>query len=168
MVQNQLKYMAIIILTGFLAVMYNEYHMGILFLAVVICPFILLAILFYVHARISVELVSAVHVANKGENIPVSVQIHNPTIFPVAVISITVSYVNTFYERFKQHKQVFYVSVDSRSTTNATCNLKSDYSGNIVISLSKVKIYDYLSFLLCTFFTIPLQKFSLANLLISR
>jgi len=27
---------------------------------------------------------------------------------------------------------------------------------------------EYMSFLLCTFFTIPLQKFSLANLLISR
>ncbi|CRZ35518.1 uncharacterized protein DUF58 [Herbinix hemicellulosilytica] len=144
MVQNQLKYIAIIILTGLLAVLYNDYYMGILFLAVVICPFILLAILFYVYVSLSVELVSSAHVASKGENIPVSVQIHNPTLFPVTVICITISYVNSFSDRFKQHKQVFYVSVDSRSTTHATCNLKSDYAGNIVVSLSKVKIYDYL------------------------
>lgn len=144
MLQNKLKLVAVIILTGFLAVLYNDYYMGILFLAVVICPFILFAVLCYVHVRLSVELTTVVHVAGKGETIPISVQVHNPTVFPVAVICITVSYTNSFSEQFKEHKQVFYISVDSRSTTNATCNLKSEYAGNIIISLSKVKVFDYL------------------------
>lgn len=144
MLQNKLKYILVIILSGFLAVLYNVYYMGILFLAVVICPFILFAVLCYIYGRLSFELSSVVHVAGKGETIPVSVQIHNPTLFPVAVLSITISYSNSFSDQLKEHKQAFYISVDSRSTTNATCNLKSDYAGNIIVSLSKVRVFDYL------------------------
>lgn len=144
MFQNKIKLIAVIIFSGVMAILYNDYYMGILFLTVLLSPFILFAILCYVYGRLSFELISVVHVAGKGETIPISVQIHNPTIFPVSVLSISITYFNSFSDQLKENRQVFYISVDSRSTTNATFNLKSDYAGNIIISLSKVRIYDYL------------------------
>lgn len=144
MLQNKFKFLVVIVITGFLAILYNDYFMGILFLAVVTLPFILFAILSYTYGRLSFELISVVHVANKGETIPVSVQINNPTVFPIASLSITISYSNSFLDQFKDNKQDFYVSVDSRTTTNVTINLKSDYAGNLIISFLRVRIFDYL------------------------
>jgi len=118
--------------------------MGILFLAVVVCPLVLFAVLTYIYMRLSIETASVVHVVNKGEAIPISVQIHNPTVFPVEFISITVRFRNSFSANLKENRQVFYVSVDSRSATNATFNLKSEYAGYVIISISNVRVFDYL------------------------
>jgi hypothetical protein len=144
MLQNKIRYLAIIIITLLLAILYNEYFMGILFLSVVILPFLLFAILSYIYGRLSYEMISVVHVANRGDTIPVSIKVYNKTIFPVPNMSITVSYCNTFSNHNKKYKQEFRVSVDKRSTTTVTCNLVSEHTGNLKISLSKVRIFDYL------------------------
>lgn len=148
MLRNKIRYILILIMMGFLAILYNEYFMGILFLTIVIFPLLLFAILFYVHRRLSYEMTSVAHVLNKGEAIPISIQLHNPTIFPIDNLCITISYYNTFSNIVK--KQDFFVSIDNRTTTTVTCNLKSFHTGNLVISLSKIKVFDYLKiFSLC-------------------
>jgi uncharacterized protein (DUF58 family) len=144
MLQNKLRYLAIIIIMGLLAILYNEYIMGILFLTVMILPFLLFAILSYVYGRLSYELISLAHVVGKGDNIPLSIQINNPTIFPILNISITMSYNNTFSDNKKAFKQEFYVTVDKRSTTTISCNLMSEHTGNLKISITKVRVFDYL------------------------
>lgn len=146
MFQNKIKYLLVVIVSGFLAVLYNEYFMGILFLTVTVIPFVLFAILSYIYGRLSFGWASDKHVAGKGETIPITIQINNPTIFPVTDICVTINYCNAFTDGFKanKYKQKFYVSVDRRSSTNAVCNLKSEHAGNLIISLSKVRVYDYL------------------------
>lgn len=145
MLQNKIRYMIIIIITGLLAILYNEYFMGILFLCVVILPFLLFAILSYIYGRLSYELISVVHVVGRGDTIPVSIQLHNPTIFPISNLCITVSYCNAFSnQKNKNYKQDFYITVDARSDTLVTCNLVSQHTGNLNISLAKVRIFDYL------------------------
>jgi hypothetical protein len=118
--------------------------MGILFLTVAILPFLLFAILSYGYGMISYELVSLVHVVAKGDSIPVSIRIHNPTIFPVLNMCISLSYYNSFSNSNKRHEQEFYVTVDKRSSTTVTCNLLSAHAGNVKISITYVRIFDYL------------------------
>ena len=89
MIQNKIRYLTILLITGILAILYNEYFMGILFLTVMILPFLLFAILSYVYGRLSYELISTAHVVNRGDYIPISIHIHNPTIFPVTNLCIT-------------------------------------------------------------------------------
>lgn len=144
MLQNKIKYMAIVVVTGLLAILYNEYFMGILFLTVVILPFLLFGILSYVYGRLIFGLISDVHVANKGDTIPLSINLYNPTIFPVSNICITISYHNSFSGEDKSYKQHFYISVDKRTGSTVTFNLLSEYTGNLFISLSKVRVFDYL------------------------
>lgn len=96
MIQNKIRYVVILIIAGFLAILYNQYYMAILFLAVVILPFLSLAILVYVHKRLSCQVNSVVHIANRREAVPIMIQLRNPTIFPIANIYITISYYNTF------------------------------------------------------------------------
>ncbi|TAH74819.1 MAG: DUF58 domain-containing protein [Anaerolineaceae bacterium] len=144
MLYNKIKYAAIIVIAGLLAILYNDYYMGILFLTVTILPFLLFAILSYVYGRLTYELISLVHVANTGDTIPVSIQLHNPTIFPISNVSITLSYYNTFSNHNKSYKQEIYLTVDRRSSTSVTCNLMSEHTGNLKILISKVRIFDYL------------------------
>lgn len=144
MLHNKVRYLAIIVISGLLAILYNEYFMGIIFLTIMLLPFLLFAILSYVYGKLSYNIVSNVHVADKGDTIPISIQLHNPTIFPISNICITLSYHNTFSIQGRSQKQDFYVTVDQRATTNVTCNLVSDYTGNLSVLITRVRIFDYL------------------------
>lgn len=145
MLQNKIRYLIILMIAGLLAILYNEYFMGILFLTAMILPFLLFAILSYVYGRLTYELISVVHVANRGDVIPISIQLYNPTIFPISNLSITISYYNSFSNKNKKYKHEFNVSVDKRTTSTVTCNLTSEHTGNLIISLSGIRIFDYLS-----------------------
>ncbi len=144
MLHNKIRYLAIIVITGLLAILYNEYFMGIIFFTVMLLPFLLFAILSYVYGRLSYDLISIVHVVGKGDTIPISIQLHNPTIFPVSNVNISLGYQNIFSVQKKSYKQNFYVTVDRRSTTTVACNLISEHAGNLSISITRVRIFDYL------------------------
>lgn len=142
MIQNKIRYLVLLATIGLLSILYNEYFMGIIFLTVAGLPFLMFALLSYVYGMLRVELVSPVHVASKGEMIPVSVQIHNPTIFPASGIQLIITYSNSFSG--KKYKKEFMVSADARTRATVTMNLMSEHAGNLEIALSKIKVYDYL------------------------
>lgn len=142
MIQNKIRYLVLLATIGLLSILYNEYHMGIIFLTIIGLPFLMFALLSYVYGQVRVELLSAVHVAGKGDTIPISVQISNSSFFPVTGIQLTISYSNSFSG--KKHKKDFMVSADAKTKTSVTINLMSEHAGNLIISLSKVRIYDYL------------------------
>jgi uncharacterized protein (DUF58 family) len=116
--------------------------MSIIFLALAAMPFLLFAHLSYVYGRVNAELVSVVHVVAKGEMIPISIQIKNPSIFPISNLKIYLSYKNGFSPVC--FKKDFTVSLDGRTKTSVICNLMSEYTGNLEISLKGIRIYDYL------------------------
>lgn len=141
MIQNKIRYIVLLATIGLLSILYNEYFMGIIFLTAVVLPFLMFALLSYVYGKIRVELISTVHVAGKGETIPISVQIHNPTIIPVSGIQLTLTYSNSFSG--KKHKREFMASADLKTTATVTMSLMSEHAGNLEISLNKIRIYDY-------------------------
>jgi uncharacterized protein (DUF58 family) len=116
--------------------------MSIIFLTLAAMPFLLFALLSYVFGRVNAELVSVVHVVAKGEMIPISIQIKNPSIFPIAKLKIYLSYKNGFSSVC--YKKDFTVSLDGRTKTTVICNLMSEYTGNLEITLKGIRIYDYL------------------------
>lgn len=142
MLQNKFRYLALLIIAGLLSVLYNVYFMGIIFLTITVLPFVVFGLLCYIYGRISADMVSNVHVANKGEDIPVLIRLNNPTIFPVSNITIYLTYKNNFSG--KRFNKEFIVSVDRRTNTTVTCNILSEHAGNLEISLKKIKLYDYL------------------------
>lgn len=142
MLRNKLRYLLLLAAVAFLSVLYNKYYMGIIFLCVVAMPFIMFGHLCYLYGRVKAELVSVAHVVNKGEVIPISVQLSNPTIFPVSNIKIYLTYRNSYSS--KRYTKDFLVSIDARTRSSVICNLYSDYAGNMEINLKAIRIYDYL------------------------
>lgn len=141
MLRTILRYLSLLAAIGLLSILYNEYYMSIIFLTLAAMPFLLFAILSYVFGRVNAELVSVVHVAAKGEMIPISIQIKNPSIFPISKLKIYLSYKNGFSPVC--YKKDFTVSLDGRTKTSVICNLMSEYAGNLEITLKGIRIYDY-------------------------
>jgi uncharacterized protein (DUF58 family) len=116
--------------------------MSIIFLTLAAMPFLLFALLSYIYGRVTAELVSVVHVASKGEMIPISIQLNNPSIFPVSNLKIYLTYGNAY--SIQKYKKEFIVSLDGNTKSSIICNLLSEYAGNLEISLKGIRIYDYL------------------------
>lgn len=142
MIQNKIRYLALLAVAGLLSILYNEYFMGVLFLTIVVLPFVMFGMLCYLYGRITAAIDTTVHVANRGETIPILIHFNNPTIMPVSNIEICLSYKNSFSG--KKYKREFMVSLDQRTKTTVTCNILSEHAGNLTVSLMKVRIHDYL------------------------
>ena len=142
MIHNQLRYLLFLVTLGLLSILYNTYYMTIIFLTVLVIPFFMFGLLSYIFGNVTAELISTVHIVSKGENIPISVRLINPTIVPISNIKLYLSYKNSYSP--EKYSKEFVVSVDARSKTNVTFNLVSGYAGNLVISLKGIRIYDYL------------------------
>ncbi|MBE5967188.1 MAG: DUF58 domain-containing protein [Lachnospiraceae bacterium] len=142
MFSSKIKYLLLVVFVGLLSILYNEYVMGIIFITVLALPFVLFALLCYCYKRVRAELASVVHVVTKGETVPVVVQLYNPTIFPIYGLKIYLTYKNSYSS--KRYKKEFIATMDGRSNLKVSCNLLSEYSGNIEISLRGIRCYDYL------------------------
>jgi uncharacterized protein (DUF58 family) len=142
MLRNLIKYLVALVAVGLLSILYNTYYMGIIFLTIIAIPFCLFALLSYVYGRLKVDLVSVIHVAKKGEVVPISIQIDNPTVFPVSRIKLYLTYKNSYSTQ--KYKKNYVVSVDANTKTSVICSLYSEYAGNLEVSLNYIRVYDYL------------------------
>ncbi len=142
MFSNKIKYLLLVIFVGLLSILYNQYVMGIIFITVLTLPFVLFALLCYCYKKVRVELESVAHVVTKGEAVPIAIQLYNPTIFPIHGLKIYLTYKNNYSS--KRHKKELIATIDGRSNLPIACNLSSEYSGNLEISLRGIRCYDYL------------------------
>ncbi len=141
MLRNKLRYLIFLALVGLLSILYNEYYISVVFLTILLIPFLLFGLLCYYYGRIRAELVPIIYMANKGGKIPVSIQLNNTTIFPVAFIKIYITYKNAYSSKI--YKKTISASMDSRTKTSVIFNLTSQYSGNMEITLEGIRFYDY-------------------------
>lgn len=141
MFRNQLKYLLLLGVVGLLAILYNTYDMGIIFIAVLGMPLFMLLLLFYTYANVRAELVSFAHIVNRLEPIPITVQLTNRSMLPITNIKIFLTYQNLYSKR--KYKTEYMVAIDARTVTQVTVSLKSEHAGNIVVSLKGIRIYDY-------------------------
>lgn len=142
MLRNKIRYLLFLACAGLLLILFNRYYIGIIFLTILVLPFVLFGLLCYCYGNIRVELVSSAHIVNKGDKIPVTVQLSNPTIFPVACIKLYLVYRNTYSK--KKFKKTVWASLDCRSKASVILHITSQYAGNMEITLEGFRIYDYM------------------------
>ena len=74
MLHNKIRYLLLLSLIGFLSILYNEYVMAVIFLMTLIMPVFLFIHVWYLCRKAGAELAaSVIHVAGKGERIPISI-----------------------------------------------------------------------------------------------
>ncbi len=142
MLRNLVRYLLLLFVVGLLSILYNTYYMTILFLTMAVLPLLMFALVSYLYGKVNASLVSVVHVVKKGEVVPVSVQLDNPTVFPISNIKLYITFRNAYSS--VQYKKNFTVSIGAQTKASVICNLLSDYAGNLEISLHGFRIYDYM------------------------
>ncbi len=142
MITNKLKYLLLLAATGILSILYNEYHMGMIFLTALLMPLLLFGLLSYTYGHVRADIISSVHVSHKGEKIPITIRLRNTSIFPIAQVTIHISYSNSYSG--KKNKKDFNACIDRKSEAVITCCIQSEHVGNLVISLDKIVVYDYM------------------------
>jgi len=130
------------VILGIISILYNEQVVGIIFVTVVALPFVLFVTLCIIHGFIKVELSTTAHVVAKNEEIPITIKLYNPTFLPVYAIKVYLTYNNDFSS--KRYQKEYMVAIDGKSRTSITYNFISEFSGNISISLKKIRCYDSL------------------------
>lgn len=141
MLHNKFKYVLFLILSGLLAILYNEYIMFIFFLLIIVLPIVSLGIMFYAYKNIQANLLPVTNVANKGDEIKVPIHLVNQTMLPITNIKIYLKFRNTFTNKYQ--KKEFIVSIDSKSEQVVSFHLMSEFCGNIEFTLTGIRIYDY-------------------------
>lgn len=142
MFSNKIRYLFLLVFLGIISILYNEHVVGIIFVTVVALPFVLFETLCIIHGFIKVELSTTTHVLAKGEKIPITLKLYNPTFLPVYAIKVYLTYNNEFSS--KKYQKEYMVAIDGKSRTSITYNFISEFSGNINISLKKIRCYDSL------------------------
>jgi Uncharacterized conserved protein (some members contain a von Willebrand factor type A (vWA) domain) len=141
MLKNLFKYLLLLVAVGALAILYNVYYTGIVFLTLCILPFVLFGVMCYCYGKITAQIVSAVHIANKGDKIPISIQLNNPTIFPISYLKVYLNYQNAYSS--KKFKKVVTIPIDNNTNTTVILTLISECAGNLLVTLEGIRIYDY-------------------------
>lgn len=142
MLRNKLRYLMLLALAGLLLILYNKYYIGMIFLTIVMMPFFLLGFLCYCYGRVKADLVCVTHIAEKDSKIPITIQLTNPTIFPISLVKLNITYKNAYSDR--KLKKTISASVDYRTKTSVIFHITSQYAGNLEINLDSIRIYDYM------------------------
>lgn len=142
MFSNKIRYLFLLVFLGIISILYNEHVVGIIFVTVVALPFVLFETLCIIHGFIKVELSTTAHVVGKNDEIPITIKLYNPTFLPVYAIKVYLTYNNDFSS--KKYQKEYMVAIDGKSRTSITYNFVSEFSGNINISLIKIRCYDSL------------------------
>lgn len=140
MLRNKIRYLLLLILAGLLLILFNKYYIGMIFITIVMMPFILFGLLSYTYGKVKAELVSVCHIANKEAKIPITIQLTNPTIFPITFVKLYIVYKNAYSEQ--GFRKTICASLDYRTKTTVTFHLISGYAGNMEITLEGIRIYD--------------------------
>lgn len=141
MLRNLLRYLMLLASFGVLSILYNEYHMSILFLTLAAMPVVMFLLLCYFYFTIKAELISVVPIAGKNQMIPVSISIQNPAIFPVTNLKIYLVYKNAYSST--SFRKEFMISLDGKAKTTFVFHIYSQYCGNIEINFKGLRVYDY-------------------------
>lgn len=142
MLRNKLRYLIFLASAGLLTILYNEYYISIIFLTIFTLPFLLFGLMSYHYGKIRAELVPILYTANKFDKIPISIQVNNPTIFPISFVKIYITYKNAYSNQ--KFKKTICASMDSRTKTSVIFHLTSQYAGNMEITLEGIRVYDYI------------------------
>lgn len=143
--RNKIAYLLFLIFSGVISILYNEYFMSVVFIAVILLPLFLGGIAATILYFLKTDLELPNSSIGKGEAFSVAVHVKNPTIFPITKLCLELSYKNeiTDYEK----KETVTLAMDMRSSRRIDFKLSSNHCGTIQFKIKKVRVYDYFQML---------------------
>lgn len=137
-----LIYLIIILVTGFMAIMYNVYFTGVLFLVSAIMPMVFFAFLCFTAWYVDIRLEAEKKIVTKQEDGEFYIGLSNRSPFPVTKVKIYLTLTNCITD--KKIKQKIDVPLDENEERKICCKYKMLHCGEIMVTIQKVKLYDWM------------------------
>lgn len=136
---KKIIYLAVIIITAYLKLMY-EWEAGITILsAELIFPLICILAAYLIRRKIKVNMIVKKDMAEQKEEIPVYVEVCNKSFLPGA---IRVVFVSQYLAEKVVQKKVYKVYVPGRTTEKISCNMIAEHCGRLQVAVEKIKVFD--------------------------
>lgn len=142
MFKNLLLYLISLIVMGYLTLMYNEYHMSVLFFILIVFFIILflIVVLSIINLKVTVDVDS--RLVNKDEEFKLIITVDNKSIFPIPRVDLYLESKHMFDKYGKKEK--IKIAMDKKNKQTVITSLCSNCSGVIQLKVSKVRVFDLL------------------------
>lgn len=140
--KNLLCYLAAVLVTAYLAIMYRDTVLVTFLIGELLLPPALFLFLAMAVRRLKVELRIPIPVSEAGIPVRAEILVENPSWFPVMGLDVWLEYRNLFLDE----RAVLRVQggVDARSRARLVCRVESRVCGCLEFRIKKVRAYDYL------------------------
>ncbi len=132
----------ILLLAGALvmAAIYGVYQAALIFMIFIILPVFFSLYCLYIISGLELRAEDIQLVSEKGQSVPIMLEIANKRILPAARIDIVVNTRNSFAEA--GNKSSIVTALKGGSKKNLEYILKSDYCGKILVIVEEIRVYD--------------------------
>lgn len=141
MIRSIIRYIILLVFIIVCAFVYESYELTYLFSFLCILPVVNILVVNYSYKRIKVELSTKVSVINKGNYIPINLEIDNKGILPVMWIEVYFRFKNNYHITNKEIS--FVVPILKYGKQEYTFRIKSEYCGDMDIEMLHIKYMDY-------------------------
>ncbi len=137
----KLIYLFAAIVSGVFFILYKDILSLILFGVLVLIPIILFLLLVIMRLSVSFELNSDSSILTKGDRGEFNIRVKNRFVLPVIRIKLYGTYKNSFLNQTDKSELCFNAAPFSDRTYKV--ELVSEHVGNVDVTFSKVKVFDY-------------------------
>lgn len=142
MLKNKLIYFTLLTISVAFWFLYEDYLSFLLFIVVIVLPFILAAIMLWTRRCFHALLKMTHTVVNRGEIMELCFTVENKSIFPIACAKMEVTYQNQFYK--EKNRETFLFSLQGKQAGEIRKKLRSEHCGSILVRIEYVQVYDLL------------------------
>lgn len=140
MLLTKILFLVLIIVCYFFYILYLGDFAFVLFIIMLLLPFIMFAITYYTKKKIKVEFAVKDKVVAKGQSFPVQLVVTNSGIFPVGKAEAHIEYYNVFNNQITSFE--LYLPIQSRNSQRVTFQISSRFCGIIKIKTAQLVIFD--------------------------
>lgn len=141
MIKAVIKYIILLLFIAVCSLVYESYVLTYVVFFLCLMPFFNLIAVNYSFKKIIVKHKTDVSVINKGNYIPISININNKGILPVVWLEVKFIFRNNYHVTNKE--KVLLIPIIKYGKQEYTFRIKSDYCGDMDIELSSIKYRDY-------------------------
>ncbi|MCR5608560.1 MAG: DUF58 domain-containing protein [Lachnospiraceae bacterium] len=141
MIRRFILYLIFICASIIWTILFECYELYLLTVVLIVMPFLMILLMWLSSAHLKVSHAIPKDKAEKGEKIPITINIDNKGFLPAILLKIKLTCTNELYNLSTE--EIFEIPTLKRGKQSYIFALKSQYCGNIKITLNQIELCDY-------------------------
>ncbi len=139
---NLLRYIIVIVLDILIMVTFHSYINFLLLIGLILLPVYSVFSIYVVKSQLNLDVLVPLEDMKKGEEFYVRFILHNPTLFPLLNVTLSVIVGNHFYLEYGNH--TLNLPARAKTDTKVDYPVVMDYCGRFMVSVTEMHLMDLL------------------------